>query len=437
MKAISLGGGLFALCWLPLALASQPVTISDPSPSIDSSYKVGETKTVIYTVTNNVPGQSEPITVTGISVPVSRVAVAHDCGNALPIGPSTCNIGILIAPIISEVGQSINQSLIVNYQGRTPLIKSIAFTVQPAPPPPPPPPPPPQALLTVAKSSVMLAVNGVARVVTITANQGDANDVNYTISPALPAGTVISPETCGNIAAGQKCVLTITPGSVPSADPGLAAAFAELKVSGTNTNTLAVHVSVLTLGNIFQQGYVFALDDMTPAVDGVGGSIIATTDNSAGIQWYNGDNIATGALSTTDGAGNTLTISVAQGVGDYAASYCANYEIDADGHTPCQSGHECYKNWYLPAICQLGPETNDSGCVNGMPNIVENLVKHAIGGFSSVNNYWSSTEFGTSPNAFAWYQFFGEPSSGEGSFHGVGNKYINFFALRCARALTH
>ncbi len=62
---------------------------------------------------------------------MSRVTVPNDCNNSLPKGPSTCNIGILIAPTSSKIGQAINQNLAISYQGRLPLMSHIAFSVGP------------------------------------------------------------------------------------------------------------------------------------------------------------------------------------------------------------------------------------------------------------------------------------------------------------------
>lgn len=111
------------------AMAMVPFTLSDPVPALSSSYTQGSSNTYIYTLTNNVPNLTQPITVYGISNPVSRVTVANDCGNTMPRGPSTCNIGIQIAPTVVDSGQLINQILSVGYFGRTPLQKTIQFSV--------------------------------------------------------------------------------------------------------------------------------------------------------------------------------------------------------------------------------------------------------------------------------------------------------------------
>lgn len=110
------------------AAAIVPVILSDPSPFIASSYAVGDSVLITYTITNNVRSRF-PITVSGISSPVTRTTVSNDCGNILPMGPSTCNIGLTIAPASGMEGQSINQTLSIDYQGRVPLKSPISFSV--------------------------------------------------------------------------------------------------------------------------------------------------------------------------------------------------------------------------------------------------------------------------------------------------------------------
>jgi hypothetical protein len=111
------------------AFAIEPVTLSGPVPPLAQIYAAGSPQTVVYTITNQVP-KSLPIQLGGISGPVTRTSVANDCGNTLPSGPASCNIGIQIAPIAA--GTSINQTLQINFDGRAPLTSPISFlAVQP------------------------------------------------------------------------------------------------------------------------------------------------------------------------------------------------------------------------------------------------------------------------------------------------------------------
>ncbi len=113
--------------------------------------------------------------------------------------------------------------------------------------------------------------------------------------------------------------------------------------------------------------------------------IAAVADNSAGIVW-GGFGTETWVRSTTDGATNTVEI--VNILGDnggtpYAAQLCADYEVDSQGHTPCQSGNTCYTDWFLPASHNL----TTSGQLNCLYS-----NRDAIGGFSTSEPYWGSTE---------------------------------------------
>lgn len=123
--------GVFGYLLATAAFATPPVTLSGPSPAIASAYGANTSTTITYTITNNTP-QRLPITVSGISNGVQRTSVSEDCGDALLTGPSTCHIGVSINPSNEQGGSSINQTLRIDYQGRTPLTSPIAFSISAA-----------------------------------------------------------------------------------------------------------------------------------------------------------------------------------------------------------------------------------------------------------------------------------------------------------------
>ena len=112
------------------------------------------------------------------------------------------------------------------------------------------------------------------------------------------------------------------------------------------------------------------------------GLIVATADQSTGLQWYNGSYTTTGATATALGTGhaNTDTIVASQGAGSYAAKLCADY-------TNVDTGTGVYSDWYLPSKDEL--------------NILY-LNKTAVGGFPGIY-YWSSSEV-FADNDSAWGQ---------------------------------
>jgi len=126
------------------------------------------------------------------------------------------------------------------------------------------------------------------------------------------------------------------------------------------------------IGESYGGGIVFYVYD-----GGQHGLIAATTDQSTGIQWYNGTYITTNAVR--DGIGskdNTEQIIAIQGSGNYAAIICAGYN---------GSG---YGDWYLPSKYEL--------------NLLYSQ-KAVVGGFADFY-YWSFSE---SNSYTAWMQYFG------------------------------
>jgi len=138
-----------------------------------------------------------------------------------------------------------------------------------------------------------------------------------------------------------------------------------LFVDGNGDNTLAI-------GQSYQGGIIAYIDST-----GQHGLIVATADQSEGIQWYNGSYLVTGATGTAIGTGltNTNTIIAAQGSGSYAASIARDY--NGGGYT----------DWYLPSKDELNQLYVNRAVIGG-------LTEYA---------YWSSTEH---DNNNGWLQGF-------------------------------
>ena len=274
----------------------------------------------------------------------------------------------------------------------------------PEPPSPPPPPPPAPTTLAVSVVSLALSVNSPAtnaaltgnpRTITVTnTGSADAADVNLTFASSLPAGTTVSPTRCGLIHAGGTCVLTVTPGVVPSAAPGdLSAAPILMSVTGTNTNTVEAAIQIIGYGSVYQSGYLFSVNDATPSTGSIGGKVASLSKTS--LLAYGGDGTAIGATaqSMTDGPSNTAAIVGRLGSGgpNYAARACVERNVGG------------YSDWYLPAICEIG--TSAAGLCQGLmqQNIQDNLVEIGIGNTSTYS--WSSTEDASVPQSQVYEQF--------------------------------
>ena len=174
---------------------------------------------------------------------------------------------------------------------------------------------------------------------------------------------------------------------------GVTTAGSGINVTGAGTAASPYVVSTtspcgLAIGQTYQDGIIFYLD-----ASGCHGLISAPTDQSTGIQWYNGSNTVTNAVRDGVGAGkfNTERIIVNQGYGNYAAHLCANY----------QGGN--YGDWYLPSKYELNLMYLNIGQGNalGLGN---------VGGFADTN-YWNSLE---AASVAAWLQDFGSGNQDAG-----------------------
>jgi len=130
----------------------------------------------------------------------------------------------------------------------------------------------------------------------------------------------------------------------------------------------------LTIGKTYQGGKIFYIlvdGDLGYDANVQHGLIAATSDQSTGIQWYNGSYTTTGATGTAIGTGldNTNKIIASQGnTGSYAAKLCRDFRGGG------------YTDWYLPSKDELNKLY---------------LNKTAFGWNQSDDGYyWTSTEYG-------------------------------------------
>jgi hypothetical protein len=103
--------------------------------------------------------------------------------------------------------------------------------------------------------------------------------------------------------------------------------------AGTGYGNQIIFNSGQQIGSTYVGGIVFYND-------GTGhGLVYAPTEQSTGIQWYNGSYITTGATGYDIGTGlaNTNAIIASQGTGSYAAQLC--HDLTLNG----------YNDWYLPS----------------------------------------------------------------------------------------
>ena len=300
-------------------------------------------------------------------------------------------------------------------------------------------------------------------------------------------------------------MLTITPGSTASATAyNTSPTPITLSISGTGTNTLTLAVNILTYGSVYQGGYIYAVDDTTADTGSIGGTVVTQTDQAPrgmnGVVWSsngaNSTSVSNDSIPGIDEASTTgssvPTYASAQtsfdstyfinvssfpfpSEGSFSScngrtngacnsaniltlynTYVTSFGIGDDpplsaGPTTksyyaagrCTATISGYSDWYLPAICEMGPSSESStGCNASTQNIVRSLPD--LLGFSDddtsctyganclTGSYWSSTQYSDVPNMLAWYQVFG---AGDSSDQFDGDKGFPL-GVRCSRALT-
>ena len=150
----------------------------------------------------------------------------------------------------------------------------------------------------------------------------------------------------------------------------------------TTANWLSLTASTcgLSIGDTHQGGIIFYLDG-----SGCHGLVAASSNQSGGIQWYNGSYIDTYAYGNGigSGEGNSQAIRRWQGTSSSASQLCQ--DLNLEGKT----------DWYLPSKYELNLMHENIGRGNalGLGN---------IGGFAN-SYYWSSTE---NDDGNAWGQDF-------------------------------
>ena len=322
--------------------------------------------------------------------------------------------------------------------------------------------------LSVDNRGLNAALTGNPRQISIQ-NAGTISAVNVSVVPSgLPAGSVISSSTCsGTLAAAASCTLTVTPGAIASSNctAGIVPNAGTVTVPSDNASTTTVNVVVLGYGCIYQGGYLYSVDDTTPNTASLGGKVAAQFDQapaSSGVLWSS-DSSGTSDLTVIYGIGEASTVgSPSPSANQYPGQAACNGATDGACDTNninvyyniwvsppvttlsyyaadlCKAALMAgYSDWYLPAICEMGPDSGAGICPTApaeqnMGDNLDMLVNGCTGSMCLAGFYWSSTEFSGFPAPYAWYQYL---SSGGGNHQGGAAK-SDLFGARCSRALT-
>ena len=227
-------------------------------------------------------------------------------------------------------------------------------------------------------AAVLLTATSVAQVgINIeTADPSAALDITSTTGGLLPPRMTTSNRDA--ISAAKGLVLFNTTTNTLQINEGDATTANWVNLS----SAISSAICSLSIGDTHQGGIIFYLD-----ATGCHGLIAAPSDQSTGIQWYNGSFIDTYAYANGVGSGdgNGSAIIRWQGTCDscYASELCQDLNLGGEF------------DWYLPSKYELNLMYDNIGKGNvlGLGN---------VGNFSN-SPYWSSTEFDYD---YAWGQYF-------------------------------
>jgi hypothetical protein len=300
----------------------------------------------------------------------------------------------------------------------------------------------PVLALSVNDVATNAALTGTPRTVVITNSSLTTTATNVAVSaPNLPPGTTVSSSTCGpTLVPGASCSITVTPGSTTTSF----CLPAKLTVSANEGTPLSVDVVVLGYGCVYQGGYVFAIDDTTPATSSVGGKVAATRDQVENVTsgdraiWssdgygstsdhvdYQLVGVARDSVSpcvgADDGACNTATILAHYSAASYRRELFAAGLCERMNTTTNQAG---VLGWYLPAHCEA------NNCAAGRQSMQTNLVDYKNLNLLS-GLYWTSTEAAGSATTQAHGAMFAP-----GASPAAPSNKNELAQVRCVRALS-
>ena len=167
----------------------------------------------------------------------------------------------------------------------------------------------------------------------------------------------------------------------------------------------------VTIGDFRNGGVVFYIDSN----DNTHGLVCAISNQSTGIQWYNGIDTTTGAQGIAIGTGTANTTAIINSQGATATDYAA-------GLAKAYTGGG-YNDWFLPSQEELQELYKYKSIIDSS--------SIANGGSGFVNNelYWSSTEYDQDDTQAIW-QYFDPNGTGGTGFSSKDNTYY----IRAIRA---
>lgn len=203
----------------------------------------------------------------------------------------------------------------------------------------------PPATLVASPSSLLIKAYGTPRTLTVTnVSANTAHGIGYDVRSGGTRMSVMGTCATGSVIdlpPGQSCTLTIvSQGAVPAGSPVVSGT---VSVSALNTNIVKETLAILDYGNIYQDGFIYSMNDDPRAAN-----LSAKAVSTQTLQGYWSTYIIlayTFSGSLTDGIYNLTQMKyIDPSLKTYSAEQgCVNYKSD-----------QGYTNWYLPAICDMG-----------------------------------------------------------------------------------
>jgi len=196
--------------------------------------------------------------------------------------------------------------------------------------------------------------------------------LSYSIISQTPNGALSINSSTGSLTVSNTTLFNF------ETNPVITATVAVNNSGAIENLTVTINVTdVNEIGEYKFGGVIFWVNP-----DGTEGLVCAITDQSSGIQWYNGLSLNTTALGKVIGTGqaNTTAIIDSQGMGSYAAKLCDDLTLNG------------FSDWFLPSIDELKEMRINK-------SIIDATSVANSGTAIEATRYWSSTEYSESLQA--------------------------------------
>lgn len=348
------------------------------SPTFPQTVNTNATSTVSYTIKNNIPTQSVPLSFSTTISTGTLSPSSGSCGAALAGNASCTKTFLFTAP---SSAQSVTGSVSVNYGGSYPLTdNTVHFSVNSVA----------AGAIVVTPNPAGVAVGGIASSINYPGTQ-QFNAIEISSTGTVNTAPTVTWSSSNTAAATINAAGLATGVSATGGGTGvttITATDAANNASGATQLTVKAIGDTVSVtggsGKVFCMGVGTNITNCPYLPSGKMGEVIGLADASASEKWDNTlPFVTTGAISPIDGATNTATL-ITAGTRYAAANLCSG-------------------NFYLPARNEL------------MIAALNVLALNSAGAGFGNADYWTSSEYtstlttseggGSSGNANRWAWF--------------------------------